>query len=109
MSIFKRINLAALFMTGILAAIGWQPATAGAADLANGRNLYMAHCSGCHGDKGISFMPQAPNLARGEGMGQPDPLLIDKIRAGKNAMPPFLGILSDRDILDVIAYARTLL
>lgn len=82
---------------------------AAAADMANGKNLYMAHCSGCHGDKGISFMQQAPNLARSRILTQADPILIDKILAGKNAMPPFFGILNDRQIQDVIVYARSLM
>jgi cytochrome c6 len=39
---------------------------------------------------------------------QPDPVLVQSIKAGRNAMPGFQGLLRDRDILDVIAYARTL-
>lgn len=80
-----------------------------AADMANGKNLYMAHCSGCHGDRGISFMQQTPNLARSGILAQTDPILIDKILAGKNAMPPFFGILNDRQIRDIIVYARSLI
>ncbi len=80
-----------------------------AADMANGKSLYMAHCVGCHGDRGVSFMKQAPNLARSGILAQADPILIDKILAGKNAMPPFFGILNDRQVRDIIVYARSLM
>ena len=86
-----------------------QPVSVFAADLDKGKNLYLIHCSGCHGEKGFSHMPQVPNFARGEGLAQPDPVLMDAIRAGSDARPPFLGILNDREILDVISYVRTLL
>ena len=105
----KRAWYGVMSVVGLLTALAMLPNHALAADMANGRSLYMAHCSGCHGDRGVSFMPQAPNFARGEGLAQPDPVLIDKIRAGKNAMPPFFGILSDRQIQDIIAYTRSLM
>ena len=54
-------------------------------------------------------LPEAPNLARGEGLMQPDMMLLVSIKTGKNAMPGFMGILKDQDILDVIAYTRTLI
>jgi mono/diheme cytochrome c family protein len=40
---------------------------------------------------------------------QPDMVLLERIRAGRNAMPGYRGVLSDRDILSVIAYTRTLM
>lgn len=89
--------------------VAWLPGTAfAAADLAKGQNLYKIHCSGCHGEKGISVNPEAPNFARGEKLFQSDAALIDVVRNGKNSMPAFLGILQDREIFDVISYARTL-
>ena len=39
---------------------------------------------------------------------QPDMALLATLKAGKNAMPGYFGILSDNEILDVIAYSRTL-
>jgi len=79
-----------------------------AADTNKGAQLYGLHCLGCHGRTGMSVMPGAPNLARGEGLMQPDLALLASIKTGKNAMPGYMGILKDRDILDVIAYMRTL-
>lgn len=79
-----------------------------AVDLVNGESLYQIHCSGCHGEKGVSLNPEVPSFARGEQLFQSDSALIDVVRSGKNSMPAFIGLLQDREILDVISYARTL-
>jgi len=79
-----------------------------AADTFKGQKLYASNCAVCHGASGNSVMPGAPNFSRGERVLQPDFVLLASIRSGKNAMPAFQGILSDRDIMDVIAYLRTL-
>ncbi len=85
-----------------------------AADKDNGKNLYLAHCVGCHGEKGISTMPQTPNLARLEPRFDQlpptlmDPILIGIVRSGRAAMPAFLGILKDGEIRDVISYVDNL-
>lgn len=79
-----------------------------AADTFKGQRLYAANCAICHGQSGRSMMPGAPNFDRGERVLQPDFTLLASIRSGKNAMPAFQGILSDRDIMDIIAYVRTL-
>lgn len=100
---FKSLAVSALMLMSVYSSLTH------AADLEKGKNLYLIHCSGCHGEKGISMMPDVPNFARGESLNQPDPVLMDAIRVGSNARPPFLGILNDREILDVISYVRTLL
>jgi mono/diheme cytochrome c family protein len=79
-----------------------------AADTIKGGEVYAEHCASCHGASGMSVMPNAPNFAQNESLMQPDPSLLTSIRNGKNAMPAYQGILSDRDILDVIVYLRTL-
>lgn len=79
-----------------------------AADMFKGKQIYATNCAVCHGPTGISKMPGAPNFARQEGILKPDFTLLSTIRSGRNAMPAFQGMLSDRDILDVIAYIRTL-
>lgn len=79
-----------------------------AADIGKGKQLFAAHCAVCHGQGGRSVMPGAPNFDRGEGLLRPDFTLLAAIRTGKNAMPAYQGLLADRDILDVIAYLRTL-
>ncbi len=79
-----------------------------AADVINGSKIYAKHCAACHGPSGVSVMPGAPHLARGERMMQSDLALLASLKSGKNAMPAYMGILADREILDVIAYSRTL-
>ena len=83
--------------------------SASAADLVRGGELYRQHCSSCHGAQGVSTWPGAPSVARREGMLQPDRVLVQSIREGRNAMPGYRGLLSDADILSVVVYMRTLM
>lgn len=78
------------------------------ADSNKGAQLYSRNCAICHGDSGRPVMPDAPSFERGNALLKPDMNLLAAIRVGKNAMPAFQGRLSDRDIMDVIAYLRTL-
>ena len=79
-----------------------------AADIRNGGRLYSMHCVACHGADGKIIMPEAPNFARGERLLQSDISLLNAMRIGRGAMPGYMGILSDREILDVISFLRTL-
>jgi len=79
-----------------------------AADLARGEEVYLRHCARCHGPTGTSTWPGTPNLARREGMMQTDRNLLETLRKGRGAKPGYQGLLSDADILNVIAYARML-
>jgi cytochrome c6 len=79
-----------------------------AADTNKGAEIYAKHCATCHGVSGISVMPDAPNFAKNEGLMSPDRALLITIQSGKVAMPAYRGVLSDQDILNVIAYLRTL-
>ena len=79
-----------------------------AADIGRGAQLYRLHCASCHGPTGVSAMPGTPNVARGTTLMQPDTLLLASIRSGRNAMPGYVGILKDQEILDVIAFMRTM-
>lgn len=81
---------------------------AGAADLARGGQVYALHCATCHGPAGQGGIPGAPKFNRGERLMQSDFTLLATVRRGKNVMPAFGGVLRDREILDVIAYLRTL-
>lgn len=82
--------------------------TTQAADVVRGGDVYRQHCVNCHGGSGTSTWPGAPNLARREGLMQTDQVLLQVLRKGRGAMPGYQGMLSDADILNVIAYARTL-
>lgn len=99
-----KLARAALTVLAMLAA----SAGAHAADTAKGQSLYSARCAICHGMSGRSVMPGTPNFNQGERLMQPDLSLLAAIRSGKNAMPAFQGVLQDRDIMDVIAFLRTL-
>jgi cytochrome c6 len=79
-----------------------------AADPTKGQRLYSANCAVCHGFNGRSVMPGTPDFNQADRLMRPDFTLLATIRAGKNAMPSFQGILPDRDIMDIIAYIRTL-
>ncbi|HEX9182993.1 MAG TPA: cytochrome c [Burkholderiales bacterium] len=81
---------------------------ANSADVARGAELYQRHCASCHGVSGASTWPGAPNLVRREGLLQPDTVLLQALRTGRGTKPGFRGLLSDAEILDVIAYSRTL-
>lgn len=80
-----------------------------AADEIEGKKIYEAHCAACHGSDGFSIMPDAPNFARSEQLLRPDSFVRDAIKEGGGAMPAYQGILTDEQILDVIAYMRTLI
>jgi cytochrome c6 len=79
-----------------------------AANPMRGQQIYMTHCVSCHGPRGLSVSPTTPSFAKGEGLGQPDMMLMQAVQMGKKAQPPFFGILNDQQILDSLAYIRTL-
>lgn len=96
----------------VCASLFWAGASlvfpAHAANVADGQQIYQMHCVGCHGIGGNAAFPNAPSFARGERLMQPDMMLLQSIKTGKMTMPSFNGILRDQQILDVIAYLRTL-
>lgn len=79
-----------------------------AADIQRGGALYSTHCAVCHGAGGNPVFAGAPNFRRMESLMRPDMQLVTAVRNGKGAMPGYFGVLRDREILDVIAYLRTL-
>lgn len=79
-----------------------------AGDIAKGGELYARHCAGCHGNDGRPVMPMAPDLSQPTALLKPDPMLLTSLRAGKGAMPAYRGVLRDRELLDIVAYLRTM-
>jgi len=79
-----------------------------AANPQQGSKFYTKNCQNCHGATGVAQMPGLPDFSRGQGLLSSDNDLMQFIRNGRGMMPAFRGLLSDRDILDVIAYLRTL-
>lgn len=108
-ALVSAMRMATLLATLLVAAVAAGFAgSAHAADMFKGRQIYTSNCAICHGQSGRSVMPGAPNFAYQEGILKPDMTLLTTIRSGRNAMPAFQGVLSDRDIMDVIAFIRTL-
>ncbi len=79
-----------------------------AADVLKGQQVYQLHCANCHGADGRPVWPNAPDFTRAERLLQPDGNLVQSLRLGRAAMPGFAGVLSERDMRDVIAYVRSL-
>ena len=79
-----------------------------AGDPTKGRGIYDSRCSGCHGPNGSPTMAAVPNFTMGQGLMKSDREIMSFIKKGKTVMPGFEGILTDEEILDVIAHIRTL-
>ena len=108
-------------LVGTLVALSgvFGPATALAADAAEGGKVYKRYCRGCHGKDGRggahTFMPHIHNLTKKGYIDlKPDEVLATIIREGgephgmSSYMPAWADTLSDEQIDDVIAYIRTL-
>jgi cytochrome c6 len=102
----KRVKSLAVAVLG--AANLFMPSLASAANLANGNRIYQQHCANCHGPRGVSVNPGVPNFARNEGLRQSDMMLLQTVKTGRKGQPPFFGILPDQEILDALAFSRTL-
>lgn len=94
-----------------------------AGDPVHGEKLFMANCTACHGAdaKGVPSLGKSVHPSDSEFIQmQSDPELIEFIKVGRQpdhplnttgvAMPPKGGspALSDSDIVDIVAYIRTL-
>ncbi|MBF0628375.1 MAG: cytochrome c [Magnetococcales bacterium] len=88
------------------------PGTLRAADPFAGREHYKKHCAYCHGMDGKPGMPQTPDFTRkgdpGSGLLRGDVTLLNRIRQGGSSCPSFRSVLEDIQILDVIAYMRSM-
>lgn len=85
--------------------------TTDAAAIARGKEL-SSYCSGCHGEQGISPLPENPNLA-----GQNSAYIQYALKAYRSGerqggkafiMKANAGGLSDRDIADLAAFFSSL-
>ena len=99
MNVIRFVVFAALMLTLGFAVAG---------DPAKGRGIYAVRCSGCHGANGIPTMPALPNFSMGQGMMKSDQEIMNFIKKGKSVMPGFEGVITDEEILNVIAHIRTL-
>ena len=97
-----------LLLTGMVLSVVGYIQSSNAADPLQGARSYQSNCINCHGANGAGEIPNIPDFSRGERLLQPDDTLMETIKSGKGMMPAFQGRLSENDILDVIAYLRTL-
>jgi cytochrome c553 len=97
----RRIHCGALLLAAVAP---WASGDGLAADVAAGRKKAVA-CIACHGESGMSTVPNAPHLA-----GQPALYLADQLRqfrSGRRASEVMAVIakpLSDQDVDDLAAW-----
>jgi len=106
MAFMRRIKTGAVLVAAAL--ICFSAVEARAADQVKGRELYTTHCAMCHGKSGHGVMHGTPDFTRGDTLLRPDNALLNGIKTGKGTMPAYYGILTDREILDVITFLRSL-
>jgi len=83
--------------------------------LVDGKALYTANCSPCHGEKGKGNGPAAQALNPKPAdhtsdvvQSETDGSLFWKLSEGRNPMPSYKAILSDKQRWELVAYIRTL-
>jgi mono/diheme cytochrome c family protein len=97
-------------------AAAWQqkkPAAPAISPADDGRLVFVANCTGCHGKNADGDTPagrvwHAANLHSPQVQSQADAQLLEVIRGGKGKMPAWEGLLSPLDIEHLLAYVRSL-
>lgn len=93
------------------------PVPANSSTLKNGRTLYLAYCSPCHGNKGkgdgpasASLHPKPADHTSAAVQAESDGTLFYKISEGHagTAMPPFKSVLVSDQRWAIIDYIKTL-
>lgn len=104
----------AVVLAGLVGVSTSRPEPAG--DPRSGKARYEQYCVVCHGARGLgngpmakATNPPAARLTSPEVRNKSDRELLDVIADGKGTgMPAWRGILSDQDLLDMVAYLRSL-
>jgi cbb3-type cytochrome c oxidase subunit III len=90
-----------------------------AATAMDAKSVYLANCSGCHGDAGSGFVRLAPSLVKNPYVTGNPKVVIQTVLTGvagpirehgitwDGSMPPWEGVLSHAQIADVITYIRS--
>ncbi len=84
--------------------------------VAHGKQVYQARCVLCHGPQGkgdgpaaAALNPKPRNHTDGAYMNsRTDEQLLEVIHNGKGGMPAWKGVLSEKEMQDVLKYVRTL-
>ena len=79
----------------------------------DGRNVFIANCTGCHGKNADANTPagkawHVPDLHSAQVQSMGDQQLLQIIHEGRGKMPAWGGLLSQTDIENVLAYVRSL-
>ena len=97
------------FMVLYVLAVYFYAGNAVAGNPFKGQPLYEQYCVDCHEESGRNWMPTAPDFHKRERLNQVDRAIFSQIKYGKGIMPGFRGVLTDKEIRDVIAHLRTLM
>jgi len=91
------------------------PVASNPASLKEGKTLYTAYCTPCHGDKGKGDGPAAAALNPKPAdhtspalLNETDGALFYKITQGRGSMPQYKAALTDNQRWELVAYIRTL-
>jgi len=101
----NKLSVVKIFLTLLLLVASTGVVLAG--DPMKGHSLYENRCAGCHGENGAPQVTEIPNFKMGQGLMKSDQQLLEFVKKGKGVMPGFKGILTDTEILDILAYVRT--
>ena len=96
------------FLTICFFAVSITALPAGAADTDAGQETFTTYCQSCHGADGVGLLPQSPDFTLGERLEYPDMALLESVKGGKGIMPAMGSMLSEQQLLDTIAFIRTL-
>lgn len=74
-----------------------------------GKELFVEHCEGCHGEDGGGEIPGMPDMSTEAAGEWPDNWTFWKVlKGGSEMMPASEGILSEEEIWECITYVRSL-
>ncbi len=74
----------------------------------DGQKLYTQYCSSCHGTTAKNRAPGVAKIRRGAGLMRTDIDIVRRIERGNRGCPSYRGIIRENDLLDIVAYLRTL-
>jgi|KBSMisStaDraftv2_1062788.scaffolds.fasta_scaffold02718_14 mono/diheme cytochrome c family protein len=91
------------------------PGAASNNDIKEGKTLYMANCSPCHGAKGkgdgvaaASLTPKPADHTSAIMLNETDGSIFYKITEGRAPMPQYKNAFTDKQRWELVAYIRTL-
>ncbi len=72
---------------------------------ADAKDLFLSKCTVCHGSDGKLGASQAKDLSTSK---LSDEEILDRIKHGKNAMPPFEGLIPEDQRKMLVSFVKTL-